>query len=81
MRTTLNIDDDVLAAAKEIAQREHKSTGRFMSDLVREALKRRASAPSGRRRNRAFYGFRPIPAGGSVVTNELVNELRDELGM
>ena len=26
------------------------------------------------------YGFRPIRAGGTVVTNELVNELRDELG-
>ena len=27
-----------------------------------------------------LYGFRPIPAGGRSVTNELVNELRDELG-
>ena len=81
MRTTLNIDDDVLAAAKEIAQRERKSTGEFMSDLVREALKRRASTLRGRRHKRQFYGFRPIPAGGSVVTNDLVNELRDELGI
>ena len=27
-----------------------------------------------------LYGFRPIPAGGRTVTNELVNELREELG-
>ena len=79
MRTTLNIDDDVLAAAKEIAQRERKSTGKFMSDLMRDALNRRASRASGRRRKHEFFGFRPIPPGGTVVTNELVNELRDEL--
>ena len=29
---------------------------------------------------RDLYGFRPIPAGGKPVTNELVNELREELG-
>lgn len=28
-----------------------------------------------------FHGFRPIPAGGKVVTNELVDELRDEFGI
>lgn len=27
------------------------------------------------------YGFRPIPAGGNPVTNEMVNELREELGI
>ena len=29
----------------------------------------------------ALYGFHPIPAGGSPVTNELVNELREQLGI
>ena len=28
-----------------------------------------------------FHGFRPIPAGGKVVTNELVDGLRDEFGI
>ena len=79
MRTTLNIDDDVFAAAKEIAQRERKSTGKLMSDLMRDALKRRAARASGRRRDHGFFGFQPIPPGGTVVTNELVNELRNEL--
>ena len=27
------------------------------------------------------YGFRPIPAGGKPVTNEMVKELREELGI
>lgn len=29
----------------------------------------------------ALDGFRPIPPGGKVVTNEMVDELRDELGI
>ena len=30
---------------------------------------------------RGFYGFNPIPAGGAPVTNELVNKLRENLGI
>ncbi|MCY3817919.1 MAG: CopG family transcriptional regulator [Gammaproteobacteria bacterium] len=45
MRTTLDIDDDVLVAAKELARRECKTAGKFMSDLMREALRNRATGP------------------------------------
>ena len=38
MRTTLDIADDVLHAAKERAGREHKTTGEVISDLARSAL-------------------------------------------
>jgi hypothetical protein len=37
MRTTLDIDDDILAAAKERAQRERKSIGTVISELARRA--------------------------------------------
>jgi hypothetical protein len=30
MRTTLDIDDDILQAAKELAQRERKTAGRIL---------------------------------------------------
>ena len=30
---------------------------------------------------RGLYGLRPIPAGGTVVTNELVDGLRERLGV
>ena len=30
---------------------------------------------------RGFYGFNPIAVGGISVTNELVNEMREELGI
>jgi hypothetical protein len=38
MRTTLDIDDDVLEAVKELAQREKKTAGTKMSELVRLAI-------------------------------------------
>ena len=79
MRTTLDIDEDVLVAAKELARCQHKTAGELASELMREALQNRAArsakASSGR------HGFRPIPAGGSPVSNELVNAMRDELGV
>ena len=35
MRTTLNIDDDVLAAARELAERSGSSLGAALSELAR----------------------------------------------
>ena len=52
----------------------------FVSELLRGALPARGGgATAGRPRER--YGFRPTPAGGAVVTNEVVNEIRDDLGV
>jgi hypothetical protein len=38
VRTTLEIDDDVLAAAKEAARREGSTVGRILSRVAREQL-------------------------------------------
>ena len=81
MRTTLNIDSDVLIAAKELARRERKTVGKLVSDLMREALRARAGSAGGTRARRELYGFKPIPAGGSVVATELVDELRETLNL
>ena len=43
MRTTLDIDDDVLQAAKELAQARKKTTGKVLSDLARQALEPKTS--------------------------------------
>ena len=40
MRTTLDIDEDVLSAAKELAQLEGKTAGQMLSELARRGLKR-----------------------------------------
>lgn len=77
MRTTLDIADDVLAAAKELARREQRTVGQVVSDLLRKALT--APAPvSVVREAKAVYGVRPFPRRGGVVTNELVDQLRRE---
>jgi Arc/MetJ family transcription regulator len=38
MRTTLDIDDDVLAAAKELARHEGATAGQIVSRLLRRSL-------------------------------------------
>ncbi|MFZ5512153.1 MAG: hypothetical protein ACOZCP_19070 [Pseudomonadota bacterium] len=82
MRTTLDIEDDVLLAAKELARRSRTSTGRVISDLVRRALTQSATpAASHAAEPAAVYGFRPFPSRGGVVTNEQVDKLRDEEGV
>jgi hypothetical protein len=75
MRTTLAIDDDVLAAAKGLAAHQNKSVGEVISDLVREALKPRP-AEAGTRNGIPLLQVGP---GARAVTPELVNQLRDEL--
>ena len=38
MRTTLDIDDDVLQAAKELSAREQKSAGKLISEWARRGI-------------------------------------------
>jgi hypothetical protein len=74
MRTTLNIDDDVLQAAKELGALHGKSAGQMLSELARRAL---SPAPSHRVRN----GVPVLPrrrTGSPRPTMRLVNELRDD---
>ena len=79
MRTTLDIDDDLLATAKELARREGATAGQVVSRLLRHALTDvgpvvRSSA----RQRTGVAGFRPFPSRpGVVTTNEQVNALRD----
>jgi hypothetical protein len=76
MRTTLDIDDDVLRAAKDLARRERKTAGRVLSELARKALA--ASPVSGTQAGKALHGFRPFPRRGGIVTNEVIDRLRED---
>jgi hypothetical protein len=78
MRTTIDIEDDVLVAAKELARAQNVSAGYIVSKLVREAL---AGYQQGRSGKKNIAGFRPFPARGSLVTNEQINALRDQEGV
>lgn len=78
MRTTLDIADDVLAAAKERARRENRTAGEVISDLARAALTAPKTTAPEAREPRSHYGIRPFPKRGkAVVTNELVDKLRE----
>jgi hypothetical protein len=80
MRTTLDIDDDVLLAAKEHAARERKSLGAVVSALARESLRRPAAAPARRSAARRGGRFAVLPARGEVITLEHVRGLQDAEG-
>ncbi len=73
MRTTLSIDDDVLAAARAIANQKRATVGEVISDLARKALHRPA-APTVRN----GVPLLPLSDPHAVVTLEMVNALRDE---
>lgn len=85
MRTTLDIDDDLLFAAKEMARREQTTAGEVVSRLLRRSLTGaglEAPSRSARARRPAVAGFVPFPARpGVVVTNEQVDRLRDAEGV
>jgi hypothetical protein len=73
MRTTLDIEDDVLHAAKEIARHRRSTVGKVVSDLVRESLTK--EGPTSAEGSWPVFGAKP---DGGIVTLELVNRLRDE---
>ncbi|HVL56708.1 MAG TPA: CopG family transcriptional regulator [Burkholderiaceae bacterium] len=77
MRTTLDIDDDVLQAAKERARREKKTLGAVVSELARTAL---TTPPAARaaREPKTVHGFRPFPREAGIVTDELIDRLRED---
>jgi hypothetical protein len=90
MRTTLDIEDDVLFAAKETARAQKRTAGEVISEWARATLTRPGTAPAAdpadaereaaRARLRAL-GIHPLPRRGVVVTNEIVNHIRDEEGI
>jgi hypothetical protein len=73
MRTTLQIDDDVLAAAKARAQARSESIGKALSELARKGA--RAELPM--KRVGGLLVFQ-LPADSPPVTMDLVRRLESE---
>ncbi|WP_396626707.1 CopG family transcriptional regulator [Luteitalea sp.] len=74
MRTTLDLDDDLLEAAKELAAVRGTTAGRVISDLVRQALESRPRVAT-----RNGVPLLPArPAGSRRPSMAQVNALRDE---
>ena len=83
MRTTLDIDNDVLAAAKELARQQNVSAGQVVSQLLRKVLTGQTenSTVDIGLETQSVAGFRPFPPGKAVVTNDAVNRLREAEGV
>lgn len=74
MRTTLDIDDDILQAVKELAVLRGATAGQTLSALARQALARPQAAGT-----RNGVPVLPSRGPGAVrMTMRRVNELRDE---
>jgi hypothetical protein len=76
MRTTLDLDDDVLQAVKELGVLQKKTAGQMLSELARKAL-----APSLQPRTRVRNGVPLLPSrpGAPIMTMADVNRLRDDM--
>ena len=74
MRTTLDLDDDVLLAAKELAVARGTTAGKVVSELVRQALTKGRTA---RVRN-GVPVLSSRPSGAPRPTMKQVNDLRDD---
>lgn len=72
MRTTLEIDDDVVAAARELAAEERRSLGAVISDLARRGLTPARVDTSGR------FPVIQSPATAPPITPEMVRRAFDE---
>jgi len=72
MRTTLDLDDDVLSAARELAAGERRSLGAVISQLVRQGL-----TPARIEADGALPVIR-VPHGTAPITPEMVRRALDE---
>lgn len=74
MRTTLDIDDDVLFAAKELAAKERKTAGKIISEFVRQAMNSTPQNSTGE-----FFEFKNgipvIPSRGRIVTMRQIEKI------
>jgi hypothetical protein len=72
VRTTLDIDDDVVTAARELAAAERRSLGSVISQLARRGL-----TPASVEIEGALPVIR-VPAGTPPITAEMVRRALDE---
>ncbi|MBV8808151.1 MAG: hypothetical protein JO033_05705 [Acidobacteriaceae bacterium] len=71
MRTTVDLDEDILSVAKHLAEEREQSLGRVLSDLIRRGLR-----PSGKRVVRhGILPTLPRKPGAKPVTSQAVREL------
>ena len=73
MRTTLQIDDDVIEGARQIARAEGKTLGAVLSDLARQSLR-----PVGIRLEDGFPVFDVRPDAPPITDEDVARLLDDD---
>jgi len=76
VRTTVNLDDDVLLAVQERARREKRTVGQVLSELARRGLMAPQPHPGGETADP--HGFRPLTRRGRAVSNALIDLLLED---
>ena len=76
----MDIADDVLFAARELARKEKKTAGQVLSELARRGLQAAGPQAHPETEGEEFFGFRPLPHRGVIVTNELIDRLLEDDG-
>ena len=72
MRTTVNIDDDVLAVARALADRNGSSLGRALSELARRGFKGTSAADDD-----GVPAFRVAADAGPITSEDDHRALRE----
>jgi hypothetical protein len=79
MRTTLALDNDVFAIARQKAQREHVSIGAAVSELMRQGIRSMQQPTVQRPTPRSKYAV--LPARDETITSEHVYKLMEQEGI
>jgi len=77
MRTTLDVDADVLEAVKAIAESQKSTAGKVLSELARASLKPSRHRPA-KYRTRNGVPLFPRRPGSRPITSEMVKRLQEE---
>jgi hypothetical protein len=84
----LDIDADVLSAARDLAKAEGRRLGAVISEMARRGFTQPVSGAAADPAPQddldawlASKGFGPLPGATAMVTNEQVEAIRDELGI
>lgn len=78
MRTTLNLDDDILDAARSLSRQEGISLGEAVSELARRGLTSRTDSASGSRPASPLPGFEVAEDAPSFGTSDVKRALEED---
>ncbi|MEO6052219.1 MAG: hypothetical protein ABIP78_12940 [Pyrinomonadaceae bacterium] len=77
----MDIEEDVLQAAKETAEFEGSTAGKVISTWARQGFFSKNGHNASDNRKRVRNGVPLLPSRGKIVTMKLIQEIMDEEGI